>query len=244
MEQPSNITILSAFGDNYICLAEYAPGRALAVDPGDAGIVHKELDRQALQLTHIFVTHHHMDHVGGIGKLKQQTDCTVIGPDRARINGLNTVIDDNDLLELEGTVIRCISTPGHTATSVCYYVSGDLFSTAALFTGDTLFVCGCGRMLECDGRTMYGSMQKLAILPEETHMYAGHNYTEENVRFALTIRPDDKALQEKLQTVLHQIHHGQPTIPSVLEEEKKLNPFLLAGDWKTFSSLRQKKDIF
>ncbi|MEN8127306.1 MAG: hydroxyacylglutathione hydrolase [Planctomycetota bacterium] len=239
-----NITILPAFGDNYIYLAEYAEGLCFVVDPGDANAVLSELKQRGLRLTHIFATHHHADHIGGVQQLKKQSHCEVVGPDAKRIGGLDTVMGDADTMGLGEVTIRCIAAPGHTATSVCYYVSGGPLTQPVLFTGDTLFVCGCGRMFECGGETMYGSLQKLAALADETRVYPGHDYTEENVRFALMFEPDNALLEEKLSLVQNQNRAGQPTGPSVLGEEKQLNPFLIAPDWQTFADLRRKKDAF
>jgi len=244
MQNAKNITILSAFGDNYIYLLEYSPGRCFVVDPGDAKPVLNTLEYQKLQLTHILTTHHHTDHIGGVSKLEQKTDCEVIGPDNKRISGLDTVMSDGDTTELADVTVRCITTPGHTVSSVCYFVTGSSLGSGILFTGDTLFVCGCGRLFECNGQTMFGSLQKLAVLPDETLIYPGHNYTEENVRFALTFEPNSELLQKKLMLVRSQNRTGQPTVPSVLGDEKQLNPFLRAKDWQTFTTLRQKKDVF
>jgi hydroxyacylglutathione hydrolase len=244
MGYPMNITIVPVFADNYLYLAEYTPGKCFVVDPGDAGPVLDELNRRDLQLTHMFATHHHADHIGGIDRLKKQFGCQVVGPDANRIAGLDTVAGDGDIIELGNITIQCIATPGHTATSVCYYVSGDSLLQPVLFTGDTLFVCGCGRMFECGGETMYASLQKLTGLADDTRVYPGHDYTEENVRFALTFEPGNNALRKKLALVQNQNKTGQPTVPSMLEEEKRLNPFLKAPDWQTFFSLRKQKDSF
>jgi hydroxyacylglutathione hydrolase len=244
MEHPLDITILPAFGDNYIYLAEYARGMCLVVDPGDAGPVLKELKRRDLQLTHMFATHHHADHIGGVASLKKQFGCEVVGPDAKRIAGLDTVVSDGDGIELGDVTIRCIAAPGHTATSVCYYVTAASLAQPVLFTGDTLFVCGCGRMFECGGETMYASLQKLAALADQTLVYPGHDYTEENVRFALTFEPDNEALKKKLDEVREKTATHKPTVPSTLAEEKKLNPFLKAPDWQTFARLRKQKDSF
>lgn len=244
MQNPTNISILPAFGDNYIYLAKYAPGLCFAVDPGDATVVLKELARQNLKLSHILATHHHGDHIGGIDTLKRKTGCTVIGPDTKRIKSIDTVMGDEDTLDLDSVTIGCIATPGHTSTSVCYSVTDGLFSQPVLFTGDTLFTCGCGRVFECDGAVMYASLQKLAALPDKTLMYPGHDYTEENVQFALTFKPNNHDLQNKLKSVQEQIIRNQPTVPSTMKEEKELNPFLNAPDRQTFVELRRKKDVF
>ena len=244
MPQKPTISILPAFGDNYIYLVEYTKQKCFVVDPGDARIVHKELNRLDLRLTHIFATHHHADHIGGIHPLKNETGCTVIGPDVNRISMIDTVMGDEDVFSLTGLTIRCLATPGHTATSVCYFLSGESFQQPVLFTGDTLFVCGCGRMFECDGQRMYASLKKLAALPDETLIYPGHDYTEENLRFALTIEPDNKELKAKLNDIQEQTARNTPTVPSLFGEEKKLNPFLKASSWQAFAALRRKKDVF
>lgn len=244
MQQAEKMTILPVFGDNYIYLAEYLPGQCFAVDPGDAAPVLNELRRKHIHLTHILMTHHHTDHIGGVETLRRETGSAVVGPEDRRMGRLNTVMGDGDILHLDDAAVRCISTPGHTSSSVCYFVTGSAFSVPVLFSGDTLFVCGCGRMFECDGQTMYLSLQKLTTLPDETWIYPGHDYTEENLQFALTLKPGDAALQEKLAQVRTCSASGQPTVPSTLAEEKKLNPFLAAGDWETFASLRRKKDVF
>ena len=168
MQNLKNITILTAFKDNYIYLLEYLPGQCIVVDPGDTTPVLDVLDIRSLQLTHTLITHHHTDHIGGVSTLKQKTGCEVIGPSDKRISGLDTVINDVDTMKLADMTIRCIATPGHTATSVCYYVAGSSLETPVLFTGDTLFVCGCGRMFECGGQTMFESLQNLAALADET----------------------------------------------------------------------------
>lgn len=238
------IEILNAFGDNYIYLVVCGPGACFAVDPGDAQPVLAFTQQHDLKLTHILATHHHADHIGGIGVLKKTYGCEVVGPDKQRISEIDMLVRDGNMLKFGDVSIQCISTPGHTATGVCYYVTGKATNAPLLFTGDTLFVCGCGRLFECDGKTMYTSLQKLTALPVETRVYPGHNYTEENLRFALTVEPGNESLQEKLNDVKQQNQHGHPTIPSTLAEEKQLNPFLKATTWQKFADLRKKKDVF
>jgi hydroxyacylglutathione hydrolase len=176
--------------------------------------------------------------------LKQRFDCAIIGPEDSRLGSVDSVMRDEERLEIEGTTIRCLETPGHTRTSVCYFMTSESMKTPALFTGDTMFVCGCGRIFECDGQTMYASLQKLAALPYETQIYPGHDYTEENVTFALMYEPENKILKEKLKDIRHKTAQNKPTIPSILGDEKQLNPFLNAPDWKQFARLRKEKDLF
>lgn len=241
---PTDITILSSFSDNYIYLLEYAQGQALAVDPGQAEPVLKEIARQKLQLTHILLTHRHGDHTGGTAALKKKTGCAVIAGAQERLSGADTALSDGQTMTVGPIFIRCIATPGHTAGSVCYYVSGDSLASPVLFTGDTLFVFGCGRMFEADGQTMLDSLRKLSALPDETLVYPGHDYTEENIRFALTGKPGDLELTARLKEVKDKTSRNEPTVPSALGDEKRLNPFLTAPDAETFVRLRRQKDVF
>jgi len=240
----TTIEILNAFGDNYIYLVEYSQGLCFAVDPGDAQPVQAAIQQRRMKLTHILATHHHLDHTGGIGELKKRSACKVIGADAQRIAGIDTPVQDGNIVEIGDMSIRCIAAPGHTATSVCYFVTAKADNAPLLFTGDTLFVCGCGRLLECDGQTMFNSLQKLAALPDETLIYPGHDYTEENLRFALTFEPQNIALETKLNQVRQNILHNRPAVPSTMPEEKMLNPFFKAKTWQQFAELRKKKDMF
>ncbi len=239
-----SIEILNAFGDNYIYLVEYEPQSCFVVDPGDAEPVRSLIQQRNLKLTHILATHHHFDHIGGMGELKKAYGCEIIGPDHQRIAGIDTLVQNGDVLTVGDMSIRCLATPGHTSTEVCYYVTGKELDAAVLFTGDTLFVCGCGRLFECDGETMYASLQKLAALPDETRIYPGHNYTEENLRFALTLSPENELLKKKLSEVRLNTQQGRPTVPSTIAEEKQHNPFLKAPTWQQFAQRRKRKDIF
>ena len=227
-----------------IYLVKYGPGVCFVVDPEDAQPVLAFIKQHHLKLTHILTTHHHFDHIGGIAELKKQYGCQVVGPDKQRIGGIDTVVQDGDVIELGDVSVQCIATPGHTATGVCYFVTGKELDGLLLFTGDTLFVCGCGRLFECDGETMYASLQKLTALPDETRLYPGHDYTEENLRFALIIEPENESLRKKLNAVRQNMQEDRPTVPSTLGEEKQLNPFLKAKTWQEFARLRQKKNVF
>ena len=236
--------ILNAFGDNYIYLVEYAPGKAFCVDPGDASVAADALAEKGLVLTHILATHHHADHIGGIGVLQQQFDCEVVSSDKNRIPVTGIVVSGGDTFAIGSVTVRVISTPGHTKTGVCFYVTGSTLDQDMLFTGDTLFVGGCGRLFECDAKTMFHSFEKLAGLPDDTFVYPGHNYTQENIRFALTVEPDNKALKQKLEEVVEQDRQHTPTVPSTLGEERQLNVFMRADTPGQFGCLREQKDYF
>lgn len=227
------------WGDNYIYLLSCGQGTA-AVDPGNAQAVSACLGSR--QLTAVLATHHHSDHTAGIGFLKKQTGCLVIGPAGEHIPCLDKPVQDGDIFHLGPFTVRCIGTPGHTAAGICYLITAE--SPPLLFTGDTLFVCGCGRVLETDMETMYHSLQKLKALPDEALVYPGHEYTEENIRFALAVEPDSRPLQQKLKAVCRLRRQHLPSVPSVLGEEKRLNPFLRAASRQEFARLRKLKDAY
>lgn len=254
-----SVITIPALGDNFIYLCRYEQDRAFAVDTCDVSAVLRVLKKQGLKLTAILVTHHHFDHTAGIKDLKKETGCQIIGGDKRRIPGIDNVFEDGLILTLGNTKIQVITTPGHTNTSVCFYrhpVSSN--QPGILFTGDTLFVNGCGRLFECDARTMLNSLLKLVSLPDDTLIYPGHDYTVENYEFALTIEPDNEAIKTRLQQLRQIVDQGGQTVPSTILQEKITNPFLRAdtseikaslnmSGGKTedvFAELRRRKDIF
>ncbi|MBL7187422.1 MAG: hydroxyacylglutathione hydrolase [Phycisphaerae bacterium] len=246
---------IPAFGDNLIYLYRYNQSDCLAVDPGECRSVLKILREQDLSLKMILVTHHHWDHTGGVAELKQKTGCKVIGGDKQRIRGVDQLVEDADTLPVGDAGVHVIATAGHTSTSVCYYVPpSPTNSSGILWTGDTLFVGGCGRLLEGNAKSMSESLQKLASLPDDTLVYCGHDYTLENYEFALSIEPDNQAVRQRL----NDIRQTGQTVPSTILQENTTNVFLLAGtpelkaaldmpqakDVEAFAELRQRKDSF
>lgn len=244
-----------ALGDNLIYLYRYNQSDCLAVDPGECRSVLKILKEQNLSLKMILVTHHHWDHTGGVAELKKKTGCKVFGGDKRRIRGIDEVVEDGDVLPAGNAEVRVIATPGHTSTSVCYCVPPSPTDAAGiLWTGDTLFVGGCGRLFEDNPRTMFESLQKLASLPDDTLVYCGHDYTLENYEFALSIEPDNQAVRQRLKDMSQS---GQ-TVPSTILQERTTNVFLRAAapevkaavgmeqakDFEAFAELRRRKDIF
>ena len=254
-----SVVIIPAFGDNFIYLYRYDKNNAFAVDPCDSSAVLKSLNQHGLNLTTILITHHHWDHTGGVSDLKKKTACEVIGPDKRRIPMIDCVVDDKQVLTIGNVEIHVIATPGHTKTSVCYYrPASNKNEYKILWTGDTLFTGGCGRILECNARTMFDSLLKLASLPDDTLVYCGHDYTLENYEFALTIEPDNKAVRQRLQEIKQTIKAGGFTVPSTISQEKTTNIFLRsgtneiknalkmpnAGAADVFAELRRRKDVF
>ena len=253
------VITISALGDNFIYLYRYNQNNAFVVDPSDASLVLNILKERALDLTTILVTHHHWDHTAGTIELKEKTRCKVVGPDRQRIPGIDSVVEDGQVLTIGNVRIKVIATPGHTRTAVCYYVqpSNDN-KNGILWTGDTLFIGGCGRLLECDARPMWDSLLKLASLPDDTLVYCGHDYTVENYQFALSIEPNNQAVKRCLSEVGQAQRAGRQTVPSTMSRERTTNPFLRAdtSELKTalnmpqaqavevFAELRRRKDFF
>ncbi len=254
-----SVITIPALGDNFIYLYQYNRNNALVVDPSDASLVLGTLKEHGLDLTTILVTHHHWDHTAGIAELKKKTRCKVVGPDKQTIPGIDCVVEDGQVLTNGNIRIQVIATPGHTRTAVCYYVqpSNDN-KNGILWTGDTLFIGGCGRLLESDARSMWDSLLKLASLPGDTLVYCGHDYTVENYQFALCIVPSNQAVKRCLSEVGQAQRAGRQTVPSTMSRERITNPFLRADtpELKTalnmpqaqavevFAKLRRRKDFF
>jgi hydroxyacylglutathione hydrolase len=240
------VITISALGDNYIYLYRYNQNDAFVVDPGDARVVLKALEKHSLNLTHVLATHRHFDHTAGMEDLKKKTDCKAFGGEKAEI------------LHIGNVNIQVIATPGHTRDSVCYYLQPSEKHIGVLFTGDTLFIGGCGRPIECDASTMWDSLQKIALLPDDALVYPGHDYTEENYEFALTIEPNNKVVKKCLQQIKEWQKLCKPTVPSSIGQEKATNVFLRADDPEigaaldmlnatavdVFAELRRRKNLF
>jgi hydroxyacylglutathione hydrolase len=223
-------------------LHDEATGTTGVVDPAEAAPVLDELARRGWQLGWILNTHHHGDHVGGNAALVAATGCRVVGPraDQARIPHIQTQVGDGDVFDLGAARARVFDTPGHTRGHIVYWFEQD----AALFVGDTLFALGCGRLFEGSPEQMWASLAKLAVLPPETRVYCAHEYTESNLRFALSVAPDDPALLARGERVRARRAENLPTVPSTLGEELATNPFLRAGSAVRFAELRRAKDAF
>lgn len=210
--------------DNYIYLIHDAEsGETAVVDPGLAQPVLEALSEQNWQLTYIFNTHHHWDHVDGNLELKQKTACKIIAGqgDITRIPGVDNGVKNGDTLLLGNHRITIMATPGHTLHHIVYYFPEDHL----LFCGDTLFVMGCGRLFEGTAEQMWQSLQKLKALPPLTRIYCTHEYTQSNGQFALTIEPDNVRLQQRMVEVNQLRANNQFTVPSTIEAELATNPF-------------------
>lgn len=252
-----NIAPLPAFQDNYIW-AVNAGNDAMVIDPGDASVVAHWLEQTGYQLKFILITHHHADHTAGLLALKERYKTTVYGPDED-IKGVDHVLMGDELLDLAsfGTM-KIMAIPGHTRAHIAYYLP----QASLLFCGDTLFSAGCGRIFEGTAQQMHDSLSLLATLPDNTQVCCTHEYTASNLRFALTVEPDNQALHARHAEVTTLRAQGQPSLPSTLKLEKSTNPFLrsseqaviqaatsyagstLKNSLAVFTTLRQWKDVF
>ncbi len=243
--------------DNFIYLArDSASGAVAVVDPAVAAPVLERAQRLNWRITHILNTHHHPDHVGGNLEIKAATDCVVVGPghDPDRIPGMDIAVRDGDTFDLGEARAEVLFVPGHTRGHIAYWFK----DSAALFCGDTLFSIGCGRLFEGTPQQMWASLSRLRALPPQTHVYCAHEYTESNIRFALSVDPDNAALQKRAAEVSGLRAAGKYSVPSVLGEECAANPFLRADAPElaaavgmkgrdpadVFAEVRRRKDVF
>ena len=251
------IEIVPALSDNYVYLAHDAEADATAVvDPAEAPPVFEALSRRGWRLTHILNTHHHFDHIGGNAELIEAFSPVLVGPraDSARIPGLDVEVGDGDTYTVGTQTAKVFDVPGHTSGHIAFWFGG----SRALFCGDTLFALGCGRMFEGTAEQFWASLSKLRALPDDTRVYCGHEYTQANARFAVSVDPDNPALRAAAERIDGLRARGERTIPSELGEEKAANPFLRADDPEmqrlvgmggaepsaVFAEIRRRKDTF
>jgi len=223
--------------DNYAYLVvDEGTRRAGVVDCAEAAPVLAAADREEVDLVAILPTHHHFDHVGGHEELlAARPGLTVYGTDR-RIPGLTDKITDGERISIGRLQAQVLFIPAHTTGHVAYWFA----SEKAVFTGDTLFAGGCGRLFEGDAATMIGSLSKLLALPDDTSVYFGHEYTETNLRFARTLEPENEELARKHAWSLEQNRQGQPTTPTTIAAEKATNPFLRWRSQELRATLRKR----
>jgi hydroxyacylglutathione hydrolase len=253
-----SIEPVPAFEDNYIWLGR-SPGvrNAFVVDPGDADPVIARLRRDGLRLTAILITHHHGDHTGGLRELLQVwPEADAVGPSDGRIRGLTRCVAEGDRVTPPGfdESFEVLEIPGHTATHVAYYRNG------LLFCGDTLFAAGCGRVFDGTADDLAASLERIAALPARTRCFCAHEYTLANLGFAGWVEPANPALAAAVTQAQRCRADGQPTLPTTIADELRVNPFLrtsnpdvvaaaerfagvpLNGHAEVFSALRRWKD--
>jgi len=247
------ILIIPALTDNYIYLLADA-GEAVVVDPGDAAPVQQQLRTSGLRLRAVLLTHHHADHTAGAGELRRATGCSVIGPAECAACNLDRTVVDGETVAFGKHTVRVLAVPGHTLGHVAY----DCETACGVWTGDTLFVGGCGRLLEGTASQMWRSLCRLRALPPETRVYCGHDYTLDNLEFAVSILPRDPDICARLDAIRKQEQEGRPTAPSSIGVERRTNLFLRADDATVrdalglhnpdpvavFAELRRRKDAW
>ncbi len=242
------VTIIGTLADNYTYVIE-SYGSAVVIDPGEASPVMRSLDRSCATLLASVCTHGHFDHTGGNEELLRRTSCQVLVPGAS---------DGDATLNIGPFTFTVLRTPGHSADSVCLYVRPTAEQPGDLFTGDTLFCGGCGRLFTRSPETMWDSLQKLAVLPPDTRVFCGHDYMLENYEFASVLEPDNEEVYARLQAARALAADGSFTVPSTIAVERASNPFLRAGDPRmkralgmesssdveVFAAIRRSKDRF
>ena len=254
---PVKIEQFMCRSDNFgVLVRDEASGETAVIDAPDARPILEAVERTGWTPTVILTTHHHGDHVEANLELKERFGLKIIGPEAeaAKIPGIDETVTDGDVFRFGEEEVRVISTPGHTAGHVCYHFTG----SGVLFAGDTLFSLGCGRLFEAKPPAMHASLKKLLALPLETAIYCGHEYTESNARFALSVDPTNSALKERAAEIAALRAGGKPTLPTTLSREMATNPFLRwhdpvirrnlgmegASDEAVFAEIRKRKDLF
>ena len=237
------IQIIPCLQDNYSYLiVDEENNTACVIDPSEADPIIEYLENNKIKLKFILNTHHHYDHVGGNQKLKEKYGANVIGyrGDKERIPKIDILLDDQETWIHKNFETKIIYIPGHTLGHICFY----FYKEESVFTGDTLFSLGCGRIFEGTYSQMFDSLMKLKELPHNTKIYCGHEYTKKNSNFCLAHDANNENLKTKIQDIDAKLKSGLPTIPSTIKDELECNIFLKSDNIETFSKLRDLKDNF
>ncbi len=237
-----NVEIIKCLKDNYSYLVIDSNNNALIVDPGEAEPLIKVIDKKKVNLKFILNTHHHFDHIGGNEELKKKYKAQIVGfkNDKDRIPGIDIFLSDNEIWKSGDFEAQIIYIPGHTSGHIAFY----FYKNEILFSGDTLFSLGCGRVFEGTNKEMYESLSKLKNLPLNTKIYCGHEYTYNNSLFCMKYDNKNIELKKKIIEIGKKIKRNEPTIPSTIKEELECNIFLRAKSTEEFSKLRDLKDNF
>jgi hydroxyacylglutathione hydrolase len=238
-----DIVRIAALSDNYIWLVHDSDsGETMVVDPAEADPVLAEAERRGWTISAIWNTHWHPDHTGGNAAIKQATGAPVIAPaaEAAKIPTADRLVAEGDIVMLGKHAATVLETPAHTAGHISYHLADD----DAVFTGDTLFAMGCGRLFEGTAAQMYANLRRLADLPPETSVYCAHEYTLSNARYAHVAEPDNRAIADRLLEVEAMRERGEATVPTTIALERATNPFMRALSVEQFAERRASKDVF
>lgn len=238
----TEVKIIPILEDNYAYLLCAQNGQTAIIDPGEAQPISEALKAQKLTLDYIINTHHHWDHTDGNQELIDDFGAQLVGPakESSKISGLDITLSEGDDFAFGGEEVQIIETPGHTLGHICLYFP----DSKMVFTGDTLFLMGCGRLFEGTAQQMWQSFEKLVALPDDTKVYCGHEYTEGLGKFCQTIEPENEALKTRMDNVATLRANKKPTVPGTIGLEKETNAFLRAGSAERFAELRSMKDRF
>ena len=237
------VQIIKCLQDNYSYLIiDETNLNACVVDPSEARPIIDFVENNKINLKYILNTHHHFDHVGGNLELKKKYNLNVIGfkGDKSRIPEIDTLVEDQKIWKKDNFETKIYHIPGHTSGHIAFH----FFKEKKIFTGDTLFSLGCGRIFEGTYEQMFNSLKKIKALPEDTEIYCGHEYTLQNSNFCLANDSSNLKLQKKIVKIKEKLRNNLPTIPTILRDELECNVFLRAKDIKSFSKLRDLKDNF
>ena len=237
------IKIIPCLKDNYSYLIiDKESNIACVIDPSEAEPIIKYLENTQIKLKFILNTHHHYDHVGGNQELKERYGASVIGfkGDKKRIPGIDILVNDQETWINKNFEAKIIHVPGHTIGHICFY----FYKEELVFTGDTLFSLGCGRIFEGTNEQMFNSLMKLKELPKNTKVFCGHEYTLQNSKFCLVHDKNNLNLKTKINDINIKFKEGFSSMPSTIKDELECNIFLRSDNLETFSKLRDLKDNF
>ena len=237
------VEIIPCLQDNYSYLIiDESNKTASVIDPSEAKPIINFIEKENINLKYILNTHHHYDHIGGNKDLKKKYNSIVIGykDDASRIPGIDILLNNNQIWKADNFEAKIMHIPGHTTGHISFH----FFKEKLIFTGDTLFSLGCGKIFEGTYQDMFDSLNQIKKLPQDTKIYCGHEYTLQNSKFCIKHDPENLNLKNKIVEIKKKLENNIPTIPSTIKDENECNIFLRAKDDKSFSKLRDLKDNF